>query len=264
MRRFVAFAAASVAAFSLVFITVSRNYEVAAESSPSEIEGPAFENYDIREAEPKAFREAARGLGIADDGAGDVIRKSVRGAASARSGAVVEFSRTTGMAETITIDPAMPGLDGEGGRTQARRSFINRTPDLFGGSFVGELEDAYDYANPAGGLGFAGLVQKVNGIPVFQGEIKAAFDKRNELVRVVNNLAPVRSSPAADFGTPERALAMSVVHVGVDAGAATPVKAEKDGKYQYERGQFADEPSSEKVYFPIEPGTLVPAWKTLI
>jgi subtilisin-like proprotein convertase family protein len=168
------------------------------------------------------------------------------------------------MAETITIDPAMPGLDGDGGRTKALRSFINRTPDLFGGSFVEGFEDAYDYANPSGGLGFAGLIQKVNGIPVFQGEIKAAFNKRNELVRVVNNLAPVRTTPAADFGTPERALAMSVVHVGVDAGAATPVKAEKDGKYQYERGQFADEPSSEKVYFPIEPGTLVPAWKTLI
>ena len=57
MRRFVAFAAASVAAFSLVFITVSRNYEVVAESSPSEIERPAFQNYDIREAEAKAFLE---------------------------------------------------------------------------------------------------------------------------------------------------------------------------------------------------------------
>ena len=77
-------------------------------------------------------------------------------------------------------------------RDKILRRFLNENSALFGldESQIGELETTADYTNPNGVLSFVHLAQKINGIPVFRGEVKAGFTKRGEMFRVINNLAP--------------------------------------------------------------------------
>ncbi|MEO8574987.1 MAG: hypothetical protein ABI481_13570, partial [Pyrinomonadaceae bacterium] len=89
-------------------------------------------------------------------------------------------------------------------RSDVLKNFLAENNELVGmrGSQVSELKVFADYTNPDGNLSFVELNQEINGIPVFRGEVKAAFTKNGEMGRVINNLAPGIDYEAlsSDFG----------------------------------------------------------------
>ncbi len=154
-------------------------------------------------------------------------------------------------------------------RSENLRSFIKQNKDLFGvgDSEAARLEETADYTNPDGNLSFAHLEQKINDIPVFRGEIKAAFSKRGEIARVINNIAPGldASNVSTDFGSAADALKFAAGHLKyrLKSGDDVPNEAESTNTKKF-FGAGASSPTAEKMYFPIESGAARPAWRVLI
>ena len=100
------------------------------------------------------------------------------------------------------------------------RSFIKQNSALFGldEQQIDALKTTADYANPDGNLSFAHLAQEINGLRVFQGEVKAGFTKRGEIIRVINNLAPAldyRNLSAEAETSAEQAVGEAAKYIGV-------------------------------------------------
>ena len=132
---------------------------------------------------------------------------------------------------------------------------------------INRLEKVADYTNPDGNLSFVQFEQKINSIPVFRGEIKAGFTKKNELIRVINNLAPSLdyNSISKDFGRADQAVLSAARHLDLQANENdTKTLETTDLKITFESGQFDDKTTAEKIYFPIDYGVARPAWRILI
>jgi hypothetical protein len=156
-----------------------------------------------------------------------------------------------------------------GSRVGILKDFIRENTSLFAidGESVNDLVVAADYTNPDGNLSFVELNQRFNGIPVFRGELKAGFTKRGEIIRVINNLAPGIDPHqlSTDFGDPTHAVASAYRHIGreFDPGELPLNRELTTGlKVVFGKGDFAT--TAEKMYFPLEPGFAVPAWRVLI
>ncbi|HMS09409.1 MAG TPA: hypothetical protein PKE66_07995, partial [Pyrinomonadaceae bacterium] len=232
-------------------------------------------NYDIRtdadaSAKRTQFRERS---GISASNIADIRDRFVRGEKMLRSSiaeARVEYSPESGNPEVIgadgglTLAPLSDSLSGS--RSEALKRFIADNAELFGvGRAEAErLETAADYTNPDGVLSFVELTQTFNGIPVFRGEVKAAFTKRNEIIRVINNLAPGvdETSLSIEFGDPKSAMSSAARHIGQDVRIEQEVAEVVPGRvFRSGSGDWAT--TAEKVYFPVEPGVVVPAWRVL-
>jgi hypothetical protein len=107
-----------------------------------------------------------------------------------------------------------------GSRVDMLRNFAKQNSELIGvnDEQVNQLKVLADYENPNGYLGFAHLEQRVDGIPVFQGEIKAGFTKNGEIIRVINNLAPglEYGSLSRNFGDPLAAVKAAAGYINND------------------------------------------------
>lgn len=158
---------------------------------------------------------------------------------------------------------------GGGDRDGTLRAFVSENEKLFGmrRELVGKLKVVADYKNPEGGLSFVRLTQEINGVQVFAGEIRAGFVKNGELVRVVNNLAAGigAENVSADFGNAVNAIRSAAGNIGYAFAETELAKLsieEGSDKVILGKGDWA--PSAEKIYFPIEPGVAVPAWRVLL
>lgn len=154
-----------------------------------------------------------------------------------------------------------------GSRAETVKRFIGDNSSLFGlrADQASDLKVLADYKNPEGEMSFVRLEQRINGVKVFAGEVRAGFNKKGDLVRVINNLAAGANEGAPDtFGDPAAAYEIAVNNLGTVAelGRLDAGKFTKDGRYKFGEGDFA--PVAEKVYFPTEPGVVVPAWLVLI
>ena len=154
-------------------------------------------------------------------------------------------------------------------RDKILRRFLNENSALFGldESQIGELETTADYTNPNGVLSFVHLAQRSGGVPVFRGEVKAGFNKRGEMFRVINNLAPALDyqNLNADFGNAETAVINAAKNIGWTVNDLKRIEAASDDlKITFERGQFADQTVAEKFYFPVRYGAARPAWRVLL
>ncbi len=156
-------------------------------------------------------------------------------------------------------------------RADILRSFLRQNSELIGleNAQIEALEKTADYTNPDGNLSFVHFAQKIKDVPVFRGEIKAGFSKRGEIVRVVNNLAPDLDdeSLSTDFGSAETAVSNAAKHIGFETSEADIKRIEAasgDLKITFERGQFADQTTAEKMYFPVETGVARAAWRVLL
>ncbi|HEY2848079.1 MAG TPA: M36 family metallopeptidase, partial [Pyrinomonadaceae bacterium] len=154
-------------------------------------------------------------------------------------------------------------------RSEALKSFIASNANVVGldPSEVASLKTVADYADPNGKLAFVELEQDINGIPVFQGSVKAGFTKNGEMIRVVNTLAPgvLGGVVSTDFADPISAANAAASHINVDPGTlklALNDAASTDQKQVFGQGSFAT--TAEKMYFPTEPGVVVPAWRVMI
>ena len=154
-------------------------------------------------------------------------------------------------------------------RQDALRSFIESNKDLLGlsGTQVSQLEQTADYTNPDGNLSFTHLEQKINGVPVFRGEVKAAFTKRGEIVRIINNLAPelIYESVSIDFGSAQEALRFAAANINYELKTEDIIPNDADStdlKQVFGSGDWSS--TAEKMYFPVEAGVACPAWRVLI
>lgn len=154
-------------------------------------------------------------------------------------------------------------------RADALRSFIKANNDLLAvtDAQVDNLKVAADYKNPEGALSFVRLEQEINGVPVFQGELRAGFSKNGEIIRVVNSLAPALdyNTLSSDFGAPENAVRAAFKNVSRSMNDEETFKnevASTERKVVFGKGDWAT--TAEKIYFPTEAGIARPAWRVLI
>jgi hypothetical protein len=186
---------------------------------------------------------------------------------------VVEYDDALKVPEVIAPDPKMGKAfltpPGQEKRSEKLRGFLRDNADLTGldSTQIEDLKVASDYKNPEDDLGIAELEQDIDGIPVFRGGVKAGFTKNHEIVRIINNLAPGIDSTnvSNDFGDARSALLSAANNVAHQFGPGENISAATEAspnKVMFGSGDFA--PTAEKMYFPIEPGVAVPAWRVLV
>lgn len=154
-------------------------------------------------------------------------------------------------------------------RSDVLKSFLRENAELIGSrsAEIDSLKVAADYTNPDGNLSYVELNQEINGIPVFRGEVKAGFTKAGEIIRVINNLAPGIDGAAIsdDFGDAAEAVAVGARHTNLDPNSldlAAGERSETPLKTTFGKGDSAT--TAERMYFPTEPGVVIPAWRVLI
>ena len=228
------------ALITLIAFGISEKSIQRVESARLSVTTDRFENFDIRLTE----------LGTTNDRA---YSDAIKGIKQRVSDVSLERHSIFPVPEIVSVgggqqEDYLSGISNDSSET-ILRAFLKREQDLFGVTEdqIERLNKTADYTNPAGNLSYVTVEQTINGIPVFQGELKAAFSSRNEIVRVVNNLAPhlVYNTLSTDFGDRETAVANATKHVGTS-------------------GTFDDESTAEKFYFPLSDGVAVPAWRVLI
>jgi len=242
---------------------------------------PELPNYDIRTEKGEAIesylassRESVAKSLIA---VADIRDGFVRGEESLRSRVPqvkFEYNSDIRIPEVITPDVWKSKVEFLSQPTEAKRSDVLRNFVKENNSLVGvdnqqadDLVVTQDYTNPDGYMSFAQLEQRINGIPVFRGEVKAGFTKDGRIIRVINNLAPGLdySSLSTDFGDPLNAVRAAAGHIKYELKNVdvTPNAAESsDLKTVFGGGDWAT--TAEKMYFPTEPGVAVPSWRVLI
>ncbi|HUF05107.1 MAG TPA: M36 family metallopeptidase, partial [Aridibacter sp.] len=184
----------------------------------------------------------------------------------------VEYSRTMSIPEVISPDVWRSQTEslasaGSGSRAETLRAFLKQNDRLFGieSEQADLLEVMADYENPSGNMAFALLEQRIEGVPVFGGEVKAGFRKDGSIFRVINGLTPGldHESISGDFGEPEDALRAAAEHIGLDfGGEISEAEFASENRAFFGPGDYA--PVAEKIYFPLSIGVARPAWKVLI
>lgn len=239
---------------------------------------PNLPNYDIR-TDKRSFAKAAavrQKAGISASRAADVRDSFVRGEERLKASVPtlkVEYNRGLQIPEVIAPDvkhgAAFLTDPANGKRSGVLKDFIRRNNDLFGLSYeqVNGLEVFSDYKNPNGGLSFVELNQKINDIPVFGGELKAGFTRDGKIIRVINNLAPglEYASISTDFGNEAEIVRAALSYINRDpnsVGAIPEASRIAATKSAYKGSDV--EAIADKIYFPMEPGVAVPAWRVLI
>jgi hypothetical protein len=186
-------------------------------------------------------------------------------------GLTVDWHPVFGVAHVVArrggyLTPGAPGADPE----QIVRSFLGANAGLFGlaASHVGDLVTTANYTNPAGNLSWVVLEQKLNGIPVLGGELRAAITPAGEIASMVNELAPAPdpSLSTAPTMTPEQAIQIAAKNIGVPLGTTPSLIARSaDGlTHTFDRGPFAQNITVDLIIFPLAPAKAVLAWRVLL
>jgi len=185
----------------------------------------------------------------------------------------IEYNNDIGTPEIITPDVkqgrAFLSAASTDERSDILRSFIKQNNNLLGvsDSQANQLELAADYTNPDGELSFSSLMQKIGGVPVFRGEVKAGFTKNGEIIRIVNNLAPDLNykNLSTDFGNPLDAVNHAASYINYRPKTSDVLQNDavsNDLKTVFGKDDWAT--TAEKIYFPLEPGAARAAWRVLI
>ena len=243
---------------------------------------PTLENYDIRSDHSKENRVALESYRRQILGA---KQKSLLSARQAMMNAQAKLAeRVPGLKVEVNqalVSPEIVGVEGgdrlltkpsrEGHETIARR-FIAQNAALYGltAAQAAQLKVIAGYTNPAGNLSWIELQQEINGIPVFQGTLRAVLSKEGEIVRTAGNLAPslsyVSMETAPKMSAVEAAAAAAEsIGVAVDSGSLSIETAAPDGKtHVLSGGPFAESVKAELVYFPLEPGVATLAYSMVL
>lgn len=235
-------------------------------------------NYDIR-MEKSAYQKVAslrESQNIQASKVADVRDSFVRGEEKLRASVPslkIVYNADIRIPEIIAPDvqlgKAFLTHASSGKRSDTLINFLKANEELLGARSgqIDQLKVFSDYSNPEGELSWVELNQEINGIPVFRGEVKAGFTKRGEIIRVVNNFAPGLDYEqlSTEFYEPSSAVAAAAQHLKHELRAfeKTFNKAESTGiKAVFGEGDFPT--TAEKMYFPLEPGVALPAWRVLI
>jgi hypothetical protein len=253
---------------------------------------PRIANYDIRDDESekaRANKEKHRqrlspGQKEKKANLGQSIRNAKDRLAGQVPGLEVMFSQA-GSAEIVGVDPGKKKFltdPSSEGREKVVREFVGRNAALYGltARQVAQLKKVADYANPAGNLSWVELQQEINGVPVFQGHLRAALTRDGQIARTVGRLAPVVedgtgansaqsfSAQSIDGATAAaEAVSRAAAAIGVSVNASDLVLKESapgGTSFVFEAGPFAEDIKVDAVYFPVESGLAVQAWSTIL
>jgi hypothetical protein len=238
---------------------------------------PRYENFDLRnhpspEAETLRASYRASRAGLAAQQAS--VRASMADG-QARLATRVPSLRTTTNPVTRQVETLDAGLFGstltppsKAKREVIMRGFVETNAALFGltATQARQLKVSADYANPAGNLQWLELEQVINGIPVFQGTLRAALRMDGALANVTGNLAPgldYARLPARAKLAPAQAViaAASSLNMEVDSNALQIESVSTDGRSTtFAAGPFDRSTKAELLYFALEPGVATLAY----
>lgn len=267
------FAAIAVLLLTPAFFKVSA---VESGTSNAEESDKRFGDYDIRRDKGSA-QKIAEFRGRALKNANDVteVRSEIaQGESLLRSkvpGLKIEYNHELRVPETIGTD-VREGKQfltppSQSSRREILMSFLKEHSGLTGmeaGSESQQLRLAVDEKNPGNSFAIVEYRQELNEIPVFQGSVKAGFAKNNEIIRVINKIAPGldASTVSTEFGSAENALAAAATSIDREISAGADPRSSTSSTVVFGGGDFA--PSAQKIYFPTEPAVAVPAWGVII
>lgn len=251
--------------FALLFVANWSTVETAQEAIDQ------LENFDIR-TDHESKKELSEFLQQTDAAAGKRIKSASEEAQKLLGDSdpqiKIERGAELGMPEVIESLGSLLSSRSDRSKVSLLRQFIVRNNSLFGieKDDADALEVAADYSNPENKLSFVHLQQKINSVPVFQGEIKAGFTVNGEMIRVINNLAPgtPQVSPSAEFGS----AADAVVNVSKFAGlsvqpASLKQRSGTEFVFEFDDTEARSPITAEKFYFPVRAGEMRPAWRIL-
>lgn len=240
-----------------------------------------FDNYDIRQDTSDAAKETMSNMRQSANFSADRAGKITKGFAAAESQLrnslptlKIEYNEILNMPEVISPDAMIDGpsinLAGSGStRAEKLRGFVRQHDSLIGvnNDQAEQLKVTIDAANPDGNLSYAHLEQFIGDVPVFQAEIKGVFNKRGEMFRVVNHLAPGLDyhTVSTGFGDPANAVKAAFDHVSREMTSEdiqVNAAASSGTKTVFGSGDWAT--TAEKFYFPTEAGVAIPAYRVLV
>ncbi|MBD0325710.1 MAG: M36 family metallopeptidase, partial [Pyrinomonadaceae bacterium] len=250
----------------------------------SMVSHPGLENFDIRYAD-KADAAAAKLESLrqqagqrAKENASRTSREmnAARESLSSRVGGLhIELNRGGNAPEIVGVEAGCkcaltaPSNDAH---EPTVRSFLSQNNELYGltDEQVAELVVVADYTNPAGNLSWVEYEQRVGGIPVFQGYVRAALRKDGAIARTTGNLAASLDYSALQTTpqmSPSDAASAAARAIGVDVSplslrAKTTINGVRTSILT--QGPFSEDIKADLVYFPTEPGVAVLAYSMLL
>jgi hypothetical protein len=236
--------------------------------------GSAHENFDLRDPELQGKEAAAVVARFRAEAPTTVQALRTQTASAMVSGQAalaeklpslqVEKNRGGNAVEVVGTRVAGEWLKPASAATHeaTARAFLTEQAPLYGltAEQVAGLIKFSDYTNPAGNMSWVEFRQELNGIPVFQGEVRLAFSAGGALARTTGNLAAGMDATTL-VSNPVLTPAQAVVSGGKSIGYArdantfvTKTSEPGDRKQTLAAGPFSRDVSTELVYFPIEPG----------
>jgi hypothetical protein len=238
------------------------------------------ENYDIRRDESEEGRAGLdsyrQATGAKQALAARVLRERMRQAREKldASGAhvKVDFNAFGTAPEIVGVgdscaECALAAASGAGNEATVR-AFLKRNAALYGldARQVAALKKVADYTNPAGNISWVEFEQELNGIPVFQGYLRAALNADARLARTTGNLAAglneatlnadARISPAD-----ATCAAAKTLNYKLDPASLRVSTVERGGQATtFSSGAFTRDIKPELRYFPLEPGVATLAY----
>jgi subtilisin-like proprotein convertase family protein len=275
-------AAAIAALLSLIaawnFLPTASSQNNTGRNSGSGATQQIFDNYDIRndkikEKEQIVAEEQAR---MAPEKREEIakldekMREAEKGLSAKLPELRVKYSEGLGAPEIVDVSKSGRFLT-RASRNPAEkivRDFMTSHRELYGLSReeLGQFETRTVYTNPDGKITWVNMERKINGLPVFRGEVTAALTSRGELVRTVGEItAGLRGSqlPTTPNINAAQAVAAAADSIGVAVDPTSLVLKEvsADGRsFVYERGPFANDIKVELMYFPMGTGVASLAW----
>ena len=257
--------------FFITFGLLVWQFSPQAESAANQVT-KELPNYDIRTDEDETAKQTIERLSMQTAQHKDELLRAEQKLREKIPHLKVEKNRELQIPEVIasetTTEIKVLTPPNEARRADILKNFVRQNSLLFGigETQLSQLKLFADYTNPNGVLSFVHYEQRIGEIPVFQGEIKAGFTKRGEIVRIINNLAPHLETEnlSGDFGDAVSAVRNAASHINRQINEADLKQISADNlKSTFERGQFADQTIAEKFYFPVATGAARPAWRVL-
>ena len=272
-----------------VWITFAGLVTVSAVAQVAKPPLSAYENFDVRAsalkgdaggaaiiAKYRSLAPAARGPSGVDSANRIVASMSDAKAALAREMPHLRYEKSPLTNATEMVGTLVPGtfLRAASGasREEMARSFLAEEAALYGitAEQVAGLVKFSDYDNPAGNMSWVEFRQELNGIPVFQGQIRLGFGAEGHLMGTTGNLAtgldPASLSAKAALA-PADAVVLAAKSVGytLEAGRFASKTSDPAGRKQtLSAGPFTRDVQCDLVYFPLEPGLATLAYSLIL
>lgn len=152
------------------------------------------------------------------------------------------------------------------------RRFVVENAALFGltPEQVRQLQVIADYTNPAGNLSWVEYEQRINGIPVFQGYLRAEVTADGRIWRTTGNPAAgldYTRLPARPGISPVAAAVAAAKTIGITLTSAELRTISSDAQAHMTKlaqGPFTEEIKVELFYFPLEPGLATLAYSMVL